>query len=80
MLSIEAIVIGLLFLFKVSRSTRIVTNRSCFAFLQEPNPHDPLNHDAAAIYNQNIDLFKSNVEKTMAGRTVNNIKYDNVLL
>ncbi|CAF1274917.1 unnamed protein product [Adineta ricciae] len=62
MLSIETIVIGLVFLFK------------------EPNPHDPLNHDAAAVYNQNIDLFKSNVEKTMVGRTVDNIKYDNVLI
>ncbi|CAF1186860.1 unnamed protein product [Rotaria sp. Silwood1] len=37
-----------------------------FLFL-EPNPDDPLNHEAAAVFKTDVNTFKENVCKTMAG-------------
>ena len=33
----------------------------------EPNPNDPLNHDAAKIMRDNIQQFKENVKRTLKG-------------
>ncbi|CAF0760573.1 unnamed protein product [Adineta steineri] len=49
-----------------------------FLFL-EPNADDPLNHDAAAILKKDRNIFKTYVDRTMAGGTLNNIQYNNVL-
>ena len=37
-----------------------------FLFLQ-PNPDDPLNHEAASLMRQGMHLFKDKVQKTMRG-------------
>ncbi|UJR29945.1 hypothetical protein I4U23_017492 [Adineta vaga] len=50
-----------------------------FLFL-EPNPDDPLNQDAAALFKQNIDRFKFNVTRSMRGENFDNVEYDDVLL
>ena len=33
----------------------------------EPNPNDPLNHDAAKVMRDNIEQFKENVKRTLKG-------------
>lgn len=33
----------------------------------EPNPEDPLNHEAAELYRENITQFERTVKKTLAG-------------
>lgn len=33
----------------------------------EPNPEDPLNHEAAELYRENIAQFERTVKKTLAG-------------
>lgn len=45
----------------------------------EPNPSDPLNKDAAADLIRNKDLFKKSVKVSMAGGTVNGVKFDRVI-
>jgi ubiquitin-conjugating enzyme E2 M len=50
-----------------------------FLFL-EPNPDDPLNQEAAAVLTSNVNLFKSNVNKTMSGGMLNSVQYNNVLI
>ncbi|CAF1505109.1 unnamed protein product [Rotaria sordida] len=50
-----------------------------FLFL-EPNPDDPLNHEAATVFKADENTFKANVSKTMAGGTLKNIQYNNVLI
>ncbi|CAF3291587.1 unnamed protein product [Rotaria sp. Silwood2] len=50
-----------------------------FLFL-EPNPDDPLNHEAATVFKADLNTFKANVNKTMAGGILNNIQYNNVLI
>ena len=37
----------------------------------EPEPNDPLNHDAAATMRDNIDLFVKNVKNSVKGYAVN---------
>merc|ERR1712130_522830 len=37
-----------------------------FLFL-EPNPADPLNQDAAEVFRNNINVFRQNVNKSLAG-------------
>ena len=45
-----------------------------FLFL-EPNPNDPLNHEAAAEFRENQNRFKQNVQRSLRGETVNGISY-----
>ncbi|CAN0410743.1 unnamed protein product, partial [Ectocarpus sp. 13 AM-2016] len=33
----------------------------------EPNPEDPLNHEAAELYRDNISQFERTVKRTLAG-------------
>lgn len=33
----------------------------------EPNPEDPLNHEAAELYRENISMFERTVKRTLAG-------------
>ena len=33
----------------------------------DPNPNDPLNHEAAEVMRDNIDNFIQNVKKTLKG-------------
>ena len=35
--------------------------------VQEPNPADPLNQEAAEVFRNNINVFKQNVNKSLAG-------------
>ena len=44
----------------------LVVNGLIFLFL-EPNPDDPLNHEAAAEFRNNIARFKQNVTRTLRG-------------
>jgi ubiquitin-conjugating enzyme E2 M len=36
----------------------------------DPNPNDPLNHEAAGVMRDNIDLFVQNVKKSLRGGNV----------
>ena len=38
-----------------------------FYLFSEPNPNDPLNHDAAKIMRDNLNQFKDNVKRTLRG-------------
>eukprot|EP01134_Creolimax_fragrantissima_P000410 CFRG0410T1 len=46
----------------------------------EPNPNDPLNHDAAKVLRANQSRFASNVQRSMRGQEVDGKYYDRVLL
>lgn len=37
----------------------------------EPNPHDPLNHEAADLYRNNITQFERIVQRTLQGQSYN---------
>eukprot|EP00806_Schmidingerella_arcuata_P004239 Macronucleus_4849.p1 GENE.Macronucleus_4849~~Macronucleus_4849.p1 ORF type:complete len:183 (+),score=50.91 Macronucleus_4849:1-549(+) len=45
-----------------------------FLFL-EPNPNDPLNHEAAAEFRENPSRFKQNVQRSLRGERVNGVQY-----
>lgn len=45
-----------------------------FLFL-EPNPKDPLNHEAAAEFRENPSRFKQNVSSSLRGGTVGGVRY-----
>lgn len=45
-----------------------------FLFI-EPNPNDPLNHDAARVLRDNPNQFATNVNRSMTGGTVDGIAY-----
>ena len=45
-----------------------------FLFL-EPNPADPLNTNAADVMRENINTFKSNVNKSLRGQYVDGVQY-----
>lgn len=52
----------------------------CFPFtLQEPNPEDPLNKEAAEVLQSNKRLFDSNVLKAMRGGYVGNVYFERCL-
>ena len=57
MLGINAVILGLIFLF------------------MEPNPNDPLNHEAAEIMRKNERDFISRVTRTLRGGAFENINY-----
>lgn len=46
-----------------------------FLFL-EPNPNDPLNHEAAEVYRTNIEKFKRTVTETLQGRAYQGRAYE----
>lgn len=46
----------------------------------EPNPDDPLNKEAADVLKTNVNTFRSNVTKTMAGGVLNGVQFDRVLI
>lgn len=45
-----------------------------FLFI-EPNPTDPLNHDAAKVMRENINQFKANLQRSLQGYTIDGIQY-----
>lgn len=49
----------------------ILTIATCVAgvyyLFTEPNPNDPLNHEAANVMRENLETFKSNVKKSLKG-------------
>ena len=45
-----------------------------FLFI-EPNPNDPLNHEAAAEFRDNPARFKQNVQRSLRGDVVGGIRY-----
>ncbi|CAF1192560.1 unnamed protein product [Didymodactylos carnosus] len=42
----------------------------------ESNTGDPLNHEAAAVFEADVNTFKANVSKTMAGGILNNTQHN----
>ena len=68
-LTVQQIIHGLIFLFLVCLFVLFDTttqNRKMFC-LKEPNPADPLNQEAAEVFRNNINVFKQNVNKSLAG-------------
>lgn len=49
-----------------------------FLFI-EPNPEDPLNHDAAAVLRNHPNQFKSNVSRSLQGATIDGRTYPKML-
>ena len=49
-----------------------------FLFL-EPNPNDPLNHEAAAEFRENPSRFKQNVQRSLRGERVGGITYPRLM-
>ena len=45
----------------------------------EPNPNDPLNHEAAAVLRSNKATFERNVRNSMAGSTIDGISYPRLI-
>ena len=45
-----------------------------FLFI-EPNPDDPLNHEAAELMRDDYDTFKSNVRKSLKGESVDGFSF-----
>eukprot|EP01083_Nonionella_stella_P044141 118963_1 len=41
----------------------------------EPNPNDPLNHEAAEIFRNNEAQFRRNVNNSLSGRVVDGVQY-----
>ena len=50
----------------------------CFLFY-EPNPDDPLNREAAALYRSNRTQFANTVKKTLQGYSHEGVKYDKLI-
>lgn len=51
-----------------------------FIYLQEPNPEDPLNKEAAEVLQTNRRLFETNVQKSMRGGYIGSVSKFLVLL
>jgi len=47
--------------------------------LQEPNPEDPLNKEAAEVLQNNRRLFEQNVAKSMRGGYIGSVFFDRCL-
>jgi ubiquitin-conjugating enzyme E2 M len=45
----------------------------------EPNPDDPLNHDAAELFRKDINRFESVVNKTLRGAYVDGVHFERLL-
>jgi ubiquitin-conjugating enzyme E2 M len=50
-----------------------------FVFIQEPNPEDPLNKEAAEVLQNNRRLFEQNVQKAMRGGYVGSVYFERCL-
>lgn len=55
-------------------STQQIIHGLIFLFL-EPNPADPLNLEAAEVFRKNINQFKKNVDKSLAGGYVEGTQF-----
>ena len=51
----------------------------CLCLFVEPNPNDPLNHEAAAVLRQNKTQFERNVKTSLQGGTVDGKSYPKFL-
>ena len=80
-LTVNSIIYGLQYLFLV---------KYCFIFskcrifhyiflLQEPNPEDPLNKEAAEVLQNNRRLFESNVQKSLRGGYIGSVYFERAL-
>ena len=77
-LTINSIVYGLQYLFLVSYC--LSHDTTVFNVpLQEPNPEDPLNKEAALELQNNRRLFEQNVQKTMKGGSINGVYFERCL-
>ena len=47
----------------------------CLYLFVEPNPTDPLNHEAAKVLRDNRPQFEKNVRSSLAGGTIDGVKY-----
>ena len=45
----------------------------------EPNPDDPLNHDAAELFRKDISRFASTVKKTLRGAYVDGEYFEKII-
>ena len=45
-----------------------------FLFI-EPNPDDPLNHEAAELQRDNYKTFESNVKSSLRGNTIDGVSF-----
>ena len=41
----------------------------------EPNPGDPLNHEAAALFRDNPEQFKRTVTRTLQGQSIGGVQF-----
>lgn len=56
-----------------------LTYHNYLIFLQEPNPEDPLNKEAADVLQNNKRLFDMNVQKAMRGGVIGNTYFEKCL-
>ena len=47
--------------------------------MQEANPDDPLNHEAAKILMTNPNQFREDLDETMRGGVLNGVRFDHVI-
>ena len=47
--------------------------------LQEPNPEDPLNKEAAEVLQTNRRLFETNVQKSLRGGYIGSVYFERCL-
>jgi ubiquitin-conjugating enzyme E2 M len=45
----------------------------------EPNPDDPLNHDAAELFRKDIKRFESVVSRTLRGAYVDGVLFERLI-
>jgi len=60
-------------------STQQIIHGLIFLFL-EPNPADPLNLEAAEVFRKNLNQFRQNVNKSLAGGYVGGTKFQKMNL
>ena len=49
------------------------------SFLQEPNPEDPLNKEAAEVLSSNRRQFEQNVNRSMKGGYIGSVYFERCL-
>lgn len=81
-LTINSVIYGLQYLFLVSGNLfsfqYFLLSLTIFN-LQEPNPEDPLNKEAADVLQNNKRLFDMNVQKAMRGGVIGNTYFEKCL-
>lgn len=83
-LTINSVIYGLQYLFLVIiifffSCEYLKLNIHIYFFLQEPNPEDPLNKDAADVLQNNKRLFDMNVQKAMRGGVIGSTYFEKCL-